>query len=245
MDGELDPTERRIVGVLIEKALSTPAYYPMTLNALVAACNQKNNRDPVTGYAEFEVEGALRSLFEKKWVTYAEGGGRVRKWRHRVDEQVGLSAQELAVLAELLLRGPQQPNELRTRCERMAPIGTPEAMSQILDALGTRSPPLVVNLGRRSGERADRYGQTLASDGAAAAATPAEAGAPAPAAAAAPAPATAYSPPPAPSLGVHSAAPSDRGGDPGLAERVEKLERRVAELEREIESLRGRSASAD
>jgi uncharacterized protein YceH (UPF0502 family) len=227
MDGELDPTERRIVGVLIEKALSTPAYYPMTLNALVAACNQKNNRDPVTGYAEFEVEGALRSLFEKKWITYAEGGGRVRKWRHRVDEQLGLSAQELAVLAELLLRGPQQPGELRTRCERMAPIPTPEALTGILDALGKRTPPLVVRLGRQSGERADRYGQTLASDDAAARAAAPGAPAAAPAAPAA-TPVPAVAPPSAPS--------------PDLTERVERLESQLAELRREIESLRGRAA---
>jgi uncharacterized protein YceH (UPF0502 family) len=221
MDGELDPTERRIVGVLIEKALSTPAYYPMTLNALVAACNQKNNRDPVTGYAEFEVEGALRSLFEKKWVTYAEGSGRTRKWRHRVDEQLGLSAQELAVLAELLLRGPQQPGELRTRCERMAPIPTPEALLEILDAMAKRSPPLVVRLGRQSGERADRYGQTLAPDGAAPAPVPAAQAAPA---AAEPARGAGHAPAPAPAS--------------GLAERVGRLESQVAELRREIEALK-------
>jgi uncharacterized protein YceH (UPF0502 family) len=218
VDGDFDPTERRVVGVLVEKALSTPDYYPMTVNAIVSACNQKNNRDPVTTYAEFQVEGALRALFEKKWVGYVEGSGRVRKWKHMLDERLGLSPTELAVLAELLLRGAQQPGELRTRAGRMANIPTPESLMEIIDGLGRRLPPLVVKLPRLPGARADRYGQTLApDDGNAAPTTPPS---PPSSAAGAPSPAAAAS----------------------LAERVERLEREVAELRSHVDAFKGRGA---
>jgi uncharacterized protein YceH (UPF0502 family) len=195
----------------------------MTLNALVSACNQRNNRDPVTNYVEFEVDGALRSLFEKKWITYVEGSGRVRKWKHRVDERLGLTPPELAVLAELLLRGPQHPGELRTRSERMANIPTPEAVLEILDGFGKRMPPLVVKLPRRSGERAERYGQTLAPDGEQSART-------APPALEAP---DRQQPPSQPT------SPSETP----LAARIERLERELAVLRAEVESLKGRAAS--
>ena len=223
MGEELDPTERRIVGVLIEKALSTPEYYPMTLNAIVNACNQKNNRDPVVHYVDFQVEGALRSLFEKKWITYVEGGGRVRKWRHRLDERLGVSTPELAVLAELLLRGAQQPGELHRRCERMANIPTQEGLMEIIDALGKHLPPLVVKFPRRSGERAERYGQTLAADGPeAAAAAPLQSEA---------SPTPSQTPSHTPSASTSPAATS-------LTERVERLEAEIADLRKQIESLR-------
>ena len=212
MDGEFDPTERRIVGVLIEKALSTPDYYPMTLNAIVAAANQRNNRDPVMHYTEFEIDGALRSLFEKKWVTYVEGGGRVRKWRHRLDERLGVSTPELAVLAELLLRGAQQPGELRTRSGRMANIPTQEDLTGILDELGKHLPPLVVRLPRQSGERADRYGQTLAPDSQDAA------------------------PPPSPTAAPERLAPSPAVGS--VIERIERLEREVADMRSQLDALK-------
>ena len=213
MDGDFEPTERRIVGVLIEKALSTPDYYPMTLKAIVSACNQRNNRDPVTNYAEFEIDGALRALFEKKWVTYVEGDGRVRKWRHRLDERLGVSTPELAVLAELLLRGAQQPGELRAHSGRMANIPTQEALMGILDELAKRLPPLVVKLPRPPGERADRYGQTLAPDR--------QDAAPAP-------PPQPTAPPPlAPLPAVGS-----------LIERIVRLEREVANLRSQVDSLK-------
>jgi uncharacterized protein YceH (UPF0502 family) len=206
VDGEFDPTERRIVGVLVEKALSTPDYYPLTLNALVAACNQRSNRDPVSTYTEFEVEGALRSLFDKKWVTYVEGSGRARKWRHRLDERLALSPPELAVLAELLLRGAQQPGELRTRCGRMANIPTHEALMEIIEGLGKRLPPLVVKLPRQGGARADRYGQTLAPDNPDA--------------------------PAAPGIGAPAQGPAS------LAERVDRLEREVADLKSQMDAMK-------
>ena len=164
MEAELDPTQRRIIGVLIEKALTTPDSYPLTVNALVAGCNQKSNRDPVMQVQDFEVEGALRALFVREWVTNTNAGGRAIKWRHRIDHKLGLEGAPLAVLAELLLRGPQQPGELRARAARMAPIATQEDLLQVLQSLMDRLPPLVTRIPRRPGERADRYGQTLAED---------------------------------------------------------------------------------
>lgn len=226
-EGELDATERRIVGALIEKALSTPDYYPMTLNAIVAACNQKNNRDPVVTYTDFEIDGALRSLFEKQWVTYVDGGGRVRKWKHRLDERLGVSTPELAVLAELLLRGAQQPGELRTRSARMANIPTQEGLMAIIDELGKRLPPLVVKLPRQAGERADRYGQTLAPDsGGGGVAPPAQPLAPNVGQPARPA-----------SSDAVPMAPPPRPASDGVAERLERLEREIAGLRSRIDAL--------
>ena len=108
MSMELDKTARRIIGVLIEKELSTPNLYPLTPNALRNGCNQKNNRDPVFQLQEFEIEGALRSLFVQEWVTnVSTANSRVLKWKHRADEKMALSKEELPIMAELLLRGAQ------------------------------------------------------------------------------------------------------------------------------------------
>lgn len=211
MDAPLDPTECRILGVLLEKALTTPEYYPLTVNALVAGCNQKSNRHPITTVEDWEVEGALQSLREKGWTETAGAGGRATKWRHKVDLRLGLSVVELAVLTELLLRGPQQPGELRGRASRMGEIATQEALQEVLDRLGRRDPPLARRLPRVPGERADRWGQTLGRE-AAPEAEP-ESAAPAGSAAAA----------------VSNPA---RGA---LEQRVERLEREVAELRARIE----------
>jgi len=238
----LDPTERRIVGVLIEKELTTPAQYPLSLNGLVTGCNQKNNREPVTAYAEFEVEGAFRSLYVKGWACHATGLGRVVKHQHRVEEQLELDVPHRAVLAELLLRGAQQPGALRTRSARMAPTIAGQAeLMEILDGLRGRG--LVACLGRRSGERAERWAHTLASeeqladelaDGSAVGTpsdsgrSPTDADVVAPSRAAAPT----VSPAAAPSPG---AAPTK-----DLRERVDELEARVAALERRLGDDRSR-----
>ncbi|MBI3267991.1 MAG: YceH family protein [Planctomycetes bacterium] len=230
MPPTLDPTERRIIGVLLEKALTTPEYYPLTVNALVAACNQKSNRDPVTAYEEYEIEGALRSLLDKRWVARPEAQGRVARWRHCVDERLGLVPVEQAVLAELLLRGAQQPGELRARASRMAELPTQEALTTILDRLASRTPPLVERRPRVSGERADRYGQTLASDGAP------------PAAAAEPerGPASPALPSPVAVPSATTVAPGT-APVPALTDRVATLEREVAVLKAALESLRTRT----
>lgn len=211
----LDPTERRIVGVLMEKELATPQQYPLSVNALVAGCNQKNNRDPVTHYVDFEIEGALRSLFIKHWVTNVTGDGRVPKHRHRVGELLDLDAEARAVLAELMLRGPQQPGQLRTRVARMIrDLPETRGVDATLQQLHDRG--FVVCVGRTPGERYDRWAHTLApEDETPAAAEPAEA-----------APAR----PSAPVTAQTDAAPAG-----SVDARLDELERRVAALERRLD----------
>ena len=110
------------MGVLVEKAKTTPEYYPMTVAAIVAACNQKSNRDPVTNYDQDDVEETLQGLRKKGAVILIEGSGRVAKWKHTLYDWLKVTKVELAVLAELLLRGPQTEGELRARASRMEPL---------------------------------------------------------------------------------------------------------------------------
>jgi uncharacterized protein len=140
----LKPRERRVVGVMVEKAKTTPEYYPMTVAAIVAACNQKSNRDPITNYDQDDVEETLHGLRKKGVVILIEGSGRVAKWKHTLYDWLKVSKVELAVLAELLLRGPQTEGELRARASRMEPLADLPALQAILDALTPRS--LVVYL---------------------------------------------------------------------------------------------------
>jgi uncharacterized protein len=159
----LDRTGRRIIGVLIEKELATPAYYPMTLNALVEGANQKNNRDPLTHLQEFEVEGALKSLYLEQWVTnVTQPGARAMKWKHRFQERLALDKREMAVMCELLLRGAQQPGELRAHAMRFHPFAQLEDLEKVVEGLIEKG--FVVNLGRKAGERAIRYDHTLYGD---------------------------------------------------------------------------------
>jgi uncharacterized protein len=163
VDIALDPTERRLLGVLIEKQLATPESYPLSVRDLHGGANQKTCREPVTNYAEWEIEGALASLFDKKCATYVDGS-RVRKWKHRIDELLGLTPTRMAVLAELLLRGAQQPAELRRNANRLANIPTEADVQAILDDLVSKTPPLVRRLERAPRERDARWTQTLAPD---------------------------------------------------------------------------------
>jgi uncharacterized protein len=145
----LDLRECRVLGVLIEKAKTTPDAYPLSLNALVTGCNQKSNRDPVTNLDEADVENTLAGLHKRLYVQKVVGG-RVERWRHVVYEAWHVNKVELAVLAELLLRGPQTEGELRTRASRMEPIDDLDALRPILRSLAERG--LVVYLipeGRR------------------------------------------------------------------------------------------------
>lgn len=162
----LTPEEARVVGALAEKALATPQYYPLTLNALVAACNQSNNRDPVVAYDAATVETVLAALREKRMarVLPAGGGNRTTKYRHVLDEALGVDERELALLTVLLLRGPQTLNELRTRTERLADFdgGSVNAVEHDLARLAERGEPLVVFLEREPGRREPRWATTLA-----------------------------------------------------------------------------------
>lgn len=134
----LNPRERRVLGVMVEKAKTTPEYYPMTLAALVTGCNQKSNRDPVTNYDQDDVEDTLHSLRQKGAAILVEGGGRVPRWKHTLYEWLKVSKVELAVIAELLLRGPQTEGELRAHTSRMEPIADLPALEAILEAMVPR-----------------------------------------------------------------------------------------------------------
>lgn len=160
----LTPEEARVVGALAEKALSTPQYYPLTLNALVAACNQSNNRDPVVSYSAEDVEAVLTELRAKgvARVIPAGGGNRTTKYRHVLDEALGLDARELALVTVLLLRGPQTLNELRTRTARLADFDDAGSVEHDLERLAGRDEPLVVVGEREPGRREARWSTTLA-----------------------------------------------------------------------------------
>jgi len=131
----LDPHQRRVLGVLIEKAKTTPGAYPMSVNAIVTGCNQRNNREPIMSLDESDVERALDGLRTLKAASEMDWLGRVPKHRHHAYEWLGVSKAELAVLGELLLRGPQTLGELRSRAARMEPIADLAALKPIVDGL--------------------------------------------------------------------------------------------------------------
>jgi uncharacterized protein YceH (UPF0502 family) len=135
----LTPRERRVLGVLVEKAKTTPEYYPLSVAAIVTGCNQKSNRDPVTNYDQDAVEETLHSLRKKGAVILVEGSGRVPRWKHTLYDWLKVSKVELAVLAELLLRGPQTEGELRGRASRMEPLPDMAALQAILEPLAGRA----------------------------------------------------------------------------------------------------------
>jgi uncharacterized protein YceH (UPF0502 family) len=162
---ELTSDESRVLGVLIEKALTTPDQYPLTLNAAVNGSNQKNNRDPVVTLDDARAFEALEGLREKKLVVRADmAGSRVNKYRHQAGEALHVRTAELAILAELLLRGPQTLGELRGRASRMQEFESLEAVKNMLTALMTREEPLVRELPPSPGSRAERYAQLLRPD---------------------------------------------------------------------------------
>lgn len=163
MDSELNQMEARVLGALIEKQITTPAYYPLTLAALTAACNQKSNRNPVTALDERDVVRAILTLREKNlaWEV-AAAGARVTKYSHNMEGRFTLTDQQLAVLCELMLRGPQTGGELRTHCERMFPLGDSEQTEAILQSLMEYpNGALVTKLPREPGRRENRYAHLL------------------------------------------------------------------------------------
>ncbi len=134
----LSPRERRVLGVLVEKAKTTPEYYPLTIAAIVTGCNQKSNRDPVTNYDPDDVEEILQGLRKKGATVMVEAGGRVVRWKHTLYEWLKVDKVELAVLAELMLRGPQTEGDLRARASRMEPLNDLPALQTVLDGLEPR-----------------------------------------------------------------------------------------------------------
>lgn len=230
LEFQIEPLEARVLGVLIEKELTTPDGYPLTLNSVTLGANQKNNREPVLDVMEGEVNVAIQKLIRRGLVGSVHPvGGRVEKFRHNANALLKLEAPQVAVLAELLLRGPQAPGELRGRVARMSPCETLERLFEILRPMLESG--LVVRLDPSPGTRAERYAQKLAPDAHPLNAIPA---APVrlPTTSSAPAVAerVAYSP-----------APAQPARDPRvgpLEERVDAQEKRIVELEGHVSRLR-------
>jgi uncharacterized protein YceH (UPF0502 family) len=208
---ELGPIELRTLGALIEKDLATPEYYPLSLNALTNACNQKSNRDPVFALDDTTVRSALESLRDEGFVLFVfESGSRVVKFRHRLSERLNLSLGELAVLSVLMLRGPQTSGELRTRTANLHSFADLDALQHTLDKLATRQPdPLAVQMPKLPGTKEPRWCHLFAS--------------------------MPETPEPLP---LHDAVSSVVPAGPGLRERVEELEAEVKTLRELSEALR-------
>jgi uncharacterized protein YceH (UPF0502 family) len=160
----LSDVEARVLGCLVEKEITTPEYYPLSLNALVHACNQKSNRDPLMNLEEDAVRRALRALGEQTLARSASGDSRVAKYEHRLADTFNFTRPETAVLCELLLRGPQTPGELRSRAERMHPFEDLSVVQSTLRHLMEREPPLVKLLPRQAGNKEARYAHLLSGD---------------------------------------------------------------------------------
>jgi uncharacterized protein len=215
----LTDVEQRVLGCLIEKRWTTPDQYPLSVNSLRLACNQSTNRDPVTDYDEDAVYGAAQRLCQYGLARLASGhSSRSTKFRHLAEEGLGLDRQQLAVLCVLLLRGPQTPGELKARTERLAPLGSLDDVERVLGELDQRG--YARRLGRRPGQKEDRFGQLLGGE-------PSEESAP---------PAADFAPPAA-----YAAAPArvqpTPVADPELEARVSALEAEVQALRRQLDEL--------
>jgi uncharacterized protein YceH (UPF0502 family) len=209
---EPDAVEIRVVACLVEKQRTTPDQYPLTLNSLRLACNQSTNRDPVVDYDEATIRAALDRLTRRKWATLASWStARSVKYKHLLDQALGLDGAQLALLTVLMLRGPQTAAELRTRSERMHRFESPGEAEATLAALAERG--LAEPLPKRPGERGERWAHRL--EGELEGAAP-ESSAPAP--------------------GVVAAPPAPTGD--GLAARVDQLESEVAALRDQLAALR-------
>ena len=162
----LNPIEVRVLGALIEKQITTPEYYPLTVNALIAACNQKNNRNPVTSFGEGDIEDAVYTLREKNLVYVFHGStSRVPKYKHVVPEVMHLSPPEVAAICVLMLSGPQTVGEIRTRGSRMYDFSGLEEVEETLRALAAREDePLVIRLPRQPGQKDARYVHLLSGE---------------------------------------------------------------------------------
>lgn len=207
---ELTFEQARVLGALVEKQMTTPDYYPMTVNALVAACNQKNNREPVTAFTDTDVERILGELNDLDLARFTrQSGGRTLKYLHRAPDTLGIDEEQLAILAIMLLRGPQTIAELKTRTERYVDFASLEATEERVDDLMTRDETLVQLLPRATGQREDRYMTLLVPDHPAAT---------------------------VPDAGVVTAIPGP-AATPEPAGAQDDLEARVAELERTVDFL--------
>jgi len=204
----LSDVEARVLGSLVEKELTTPEYYPLSLNALVNACNQKSNRDPLMNLDEEAVREALRTLDKKGLAGPADNMvSRVSKYEHRLQEAYNFTRHEIAILSELLLRGPQTPGELRSRADRMHKFEDLGIVQSTLQRLMKREPPLVTVLARQPGTKEARYAHLLSGE---------------------------VQAPPQNSAATGISAPGGAGG----GERIARLEDQVAALQSEVAALK-------
>jgi hypothetical protein len=211
----LTDVEQRVLGCLIEKRWTTPDQYPLSVNSLRLACNQSTNRDPVTDYDEDAVYAAAQRLCQYGLARLASGhSSRSTKFRHLAEEGLGLDRQQLAVLCVLLLRGPQTPGELKARTERLAPLASLDDVERVLGELDQRG--YARRLGRRPGQKEDRFAQLLGGE-----------------------PSAEPAPPPATSSAYVAAvrAPQPPAADPELEARVSALEAEVRALRRQLDEL--------
>ncbi len=215
MKTELTPHEARVLGCLIEKEVTTPEQYPLSLNALTSACNQKSNRDPVLSLTEATVQQTVDALLKRRLVSDRSGyGGRVAKYKQVFcNTEFGplqFTDLEKAILCELLLRGPQSAGELRTRCQRMAPVAEPgEVETALLDLSSHEQGPFVILLPRQTGQRDPRWAHLLSGE-----------------------------------VKIEEAAPTGADTPPvaraSLVERIGRLEAEVATLQAELSEIRAR-----
>lgn len=217
----LDAIEIRVLGALMEKEKTTPDHYPLTINGVIAACNQKSSRDPMMSLTETQVVEALDRL-RQDVLTWRTEGSRVERWQHSLDRRWALTSASKAIMCVLMLRGPQTPGELKTRCERMHHFETKEDAEGVLRGLAKGFDSLVRELPRQPGQRDNRWTHLVAIEGA---------GAEEESLAVEPA-AVAPQAPPAPS-------------GPSAVERLAKLEAEVAELREELRALRVRLGDLD
>ncbi len=210
---ELDTTEVRVLGALLEKEQATPDYYPLTVNALIAACNQKSNREPVTALSETEVVEALERL-RRDVLVWRSDGARAERWSQSISRRLELDAPAKALLTLLMLRGPQTPGQLRARSGRLHAFAELAEVEETLRRMAAGDAPVVVELARRPGTKESRWAHRLGPEPEEHAGDAAPAG--------------------------PAAAPI---AEPGLSERLAAVERRVAELAGELARLRAELGS--
>ena len=225
----LDAIEIRVLGALMEKEQTTPDHYPLTINGVIAACNQKSNRDPMMSLTETQVVEALDRLLQDV-LTWRSDGARVERWQHSLDRRWQLTSATKAIMCMLMLRGPQSSGELKTRCERMHHFANKEEVEKELRRLAEGFDALVRELPRRVGQRDTRWMHVVAVDDEEA--MEAAVAEPAPVSAVSPTRAAVAEPPPVPS-------------GPTPVERLERVEEAVAELTEELRALRVRLGDLD
>ncbi len=222
----LSPEEARVLGCLLEKERTTPDGYPLTMNALLSACNQSTNRSPVVSYREDIVEVALDQLRERSFVRRGVyPGSRVIKYKHVLGEALGVGEPELALLGVLLLRGPQTPGELKARTERLHAFSDVVELQDTLERLFTRDEPLAQRLGREPGQKEARVRELLTDPAGDVHAEPDEG-------------TVVWKPDPEAAPAATAAAPAGGGDDAAVIERLAGLEAEVATLRRDLEMLR-------